>query len=229
MNRELEFWAGPSSWETTSTVSVVSWTAKAPISPMNSATRVLPTNSETRIRLTDHLRIWFLDQLAPKASGANPLGRTGEHRGHARGELTRTERFDDVVVGAGFETLLDVGLLGTCGQHDDRQAVHRRVLAQRSGGVEPAHPRHHHVEDDQVGLLCRARLHRRGPVSDRHDVVSPVAQLEDDELADIRIIVRNHDASHVVPPGFSAFTGRSISTRPDMRGHMGPRGRVMHP
>ena len=73
MNRELEFWAGPSSWETTSTVSVVSWTAKAPISPTSSATSVLATSSETRSRLTDQLRIWFLYQARPRWR----VGRTG--------------------------------------------------------------------------------------------------------------------------------------------------------
>src|SRR6195952_1210163 len=112
-----------------------------------------------------------------------------EHGGDPGGQLAGAERLDDVVVGAGLEPLLDVGLLGACGQHDDRQAVHVGVGTQGAGSVQATHAGHHHVENHQVGLLGGAGLHGRGTIPHRYDVVPTVTQLEHDELADVCVVI----------------------------------------
>jgi hypothetical protein len=85
---------------------------------------------------------------------------------HAAEQLAHREGLGDVVVGADLEPddLVDLGVLG--GQEDDRHGAARAHVA---ADVEPARPRHHDVEDEQVvgdavadplGRLVAAR--RRG-------------------------------------------------------------------
>src|ERR1700712_226496 len=135
----------------------------------------------------------FLLRRHPTAVGKDPRrvgsAAAGEHRGDPRRKLPRAERLDDVVVGAGLEALLDVGLLGAGGQHDDRQTVHVGVGTQGAGSVQAAHAGHHHVENHQVGLLGGAGLHGRGTIPHRYDVVPTVTQLEHDELADVCVVI----------------------------------------
>ena len=76
-----------------------------------------------------------------------------------------------------------------------------RVGAQRAGRVEAAHARHHHVEDDEVRARRLAGLDGGGAVGDGDDVVTGVTELEDDELADVRVVVGDHDPSHDSPLG----------------------------
>ena len=87
-------------------------------------------------------------------------------------QLPRAERLGDVVVGAGVEAGLDVGLLGPRGQQDDREVGERRVGPDRADRVEPGDARHHHVEDRQVGPLGLAGVDRGRAVGDGDDVVS---------------------------------------------------------
>ena len=171
--------------------------SKCAIDALAGANRRAPAQQPTEAACS-HVAQVRARRSRPVASRAQRVA--GEDRGDPRGELARAERLDDVVVGAGLEALLDVGLLGAGGQHDDRQAVHVGVLPQRAGGVEAAHAGHHHVEDDQVGLLGGARLDGCSSVTDRDDLVPAVTQLEHDEFADVRVVVSNHDASHVCFP-----------------------------
>ena len=74
----------------------------------------------------------------------------------AREELDRVERLDDVVVGARGEPEHLVGRQRLGGQHDDRRVRRLRVPAKALRDLEPVDPRHHHVEQDQVGpQRCR--------------------------------------------------------------------------
>mmetsp|Transcript_62593 Transcript_62593/g.147198 ORF Transcript_62593/g.147198 Transcript_62593/m.147198 type:complete len:300 (-) Transcript_62593:1203-2102(-) len=68
----------------------------------------------------------------------------------ARVQLLHAERLPQVVVAADGEALHDVVLGPFRAQHDDRQTVARELFAQLLTHLDPAHHRHHRVQQNQV-------------------------------------------------------------------------------
>ena len=112
---------------------------------------------------------------------------------HARDQLARGERLDEVVVGAGLQPL-DARLLpGARGEHDHREVGRRLVRAQARDQPESVEVRHHDVREDHVGALradrregglaVDGRLHR--PVRGEH-----ARQV----LAHVGVVVHDQDA-----------------------------------
>src|SRR5439155_25768939 len=81
--------------------------------------------------------------------GAAAVG-APEDRLHPRDELTRRERFRQVVVGAELEACHAVGLLVSGGQHQNR---HVRARAHCPGHVEAVDARQADIEDDDPDLV----------------------------------------------------------------------------
>src|SRR5438034_1613155 len=134
------------------------------------------------------------------------------------GQLARAERLDQVVVGAGREAALDVGLLRPRGQHDDHHVGGAGIRAQHPAHVQPGHARHGHVEHGDVrDPVVRGRQRGR-PVLRRDHVEPGLFQLERDPVADVRVIVGNQYGSHVFlrprSPATSSTT-RATAARPN--------------
>ncbi len=77
-----------------------------------------------------------------------------------RDQLVGVERLGDVVVGADLQTHDHVpgGILG--GQHDHRDVPPLLVGLQAAAHLVPVHPRHHHVQQDQVDGMLRDAAER---------------------------------------------------------------------
>ena len=86
-----------------------------------------------------------------------------QQRAHAREQLGLAHRLAEEIVGAGVEAL--GALLGRVerGDEDDRQHRVRRVGADLAADVVAAHAGHHHVEQDEVGLLGRQHASASAP------------------------------------------------------------------
>jgi hypothetical protein len=112
----------------------------------------------------------------------------------ARQQLAHRERLDDVVVRARLETAHTVGLLAARRQHDERQALGGRLLAQAPAQLDAGQAGQHPVEDQQVGHgLAQARL---GLVAVHHGLdriacgLEVVAQQLDERL----VVLHDHQA-----------------------------------
>src|SRR5690606_14300298 len=76
-----------------------------------------------------------------------------QHRRNPERQLTHTERFDDVVVGADLEANYPVDLLTARCQHHDGDMLRAVLSLDLAANVEPSDVRQHDVEQDQLGLL----------------------------------------------------------------------------
>src|SRR6516225_5510424 len=99
---------------------------------------------------------------ARRLRGAQEIG-AAQERLDAREQLGERERLGEVVVGAELEAEDAVELGRLRSQHQDRRRAAAR--AQRLRHLETVEPRHHEVEDEQVGgplALARERSHTVG-------------------------------------------------------------------
>ena len=98
--------------------------------------RSLPTRSRRRAATTTTTQPASEHEGREVAEVRDASSRARQQRLDARGELAGAERLGDVVVGAGVEAGLDVGLLGPRGQQDHRQVGEGRVGTDRADRVE---------------------------------------------------------------------------------------------
>jgi hypothetical protein len=101
------------------------------------------------------------------------------------------EGLHDVVVGARFEALHDVGGVGAGGQHDDR---HTRLGAHAGADLDAVHAGEHEVEEDEIGPFAAPRIDRLRAVCTEHGVESLGAQHDADHLGEGGVIVDHQDA-----------------------------------
>ncbi|PAV92712.1 hypothetical protein WR25_02234 [Diploscapter pachys] len=81
-------------------------------------------------------------------------GGSAQDRHDARHHLARGEGLHDIIVGAEFDAEHAVDFVVAAGQEQDRR-VAATILgaAQAAADLQPVHPRHVDVEDDEVGLV----------------------------------------------------------------------------
>ena len=87
-----------------------------------------------------------------------------DQRAHPREQRGVVDRFGQKLVGARFEAAQPIGDIGQRGHHDHRYVGGMRVGLEPAADLEPVHPRHHHVEQDDVGQLALGELQRRRAV-----------------------------------------------------------------
>ena len=146
----------------------------------------------------------------------------GEVHLHARDQLPRGERLDEVVVRARLKPLDARFLACTCGQHDHRDLGRRFGRAQSRDQAEAVEVRHHDVREDHVGtmiadggegdLAVDGRLY--GPVPGEH-----ARQV----FAHVGVVVHHEDTSRQ-----RSAVHRGRGTRAFGNGD-GRRGRVRQP
>ena len=111
-----------------------------------------------------------------------------------RHEVARGERLRHVRVRAELQALLHLGVAPLRGQHQDLEAAPARVGADVAAHLESAHPREHHVEDDEVGGLLRERVEGRLAVRRDRDLVPLALHEELEGHDDVRLVVDDEDA-----------------------------------
>jgi len=111
--------------------------------------------------------------------------------------------------------------LADAGEHDDAGVAQRVVLPDRAADLPAAHPRHHHVEDDEVRLLPAGRPERFFPVRrfDQSDLL--LAQVPGDQAEHLDVVVRDQDgrlfrfpAGHRVLSAFFRAREHTLGRRP---------------
>jgi hypothetical protein len=138
----------------------------------------------------------LLDPLLEPAQGELVL--------HAREQLHRRERLDQVVVRTRGDAV-DARLLArTREQHDDRRRAQVAVRAQLAQQAKPVEVRHHHVGEHEIRRLLARELERREPVGGNVD--RPVlAQDPREVIAHVGVVV---DDEHALGPGRRLRHGR---------------------
>jgi len=107
-------------------------------------------------------------------------------------QLVEGERLDQVVVGAGVEPDHPVGD-GVAGRQQD----HRQPVVggpQAADHLQPAQPRHHHIEDHQIGRRVADRRQGRRPVAGERDLEPLEHQPPTQRRADLLVVVDHQDA-----------------------------------
>src|SRR5690606_17500285 len=109
-------------------------------------------------------------------------------------ELEEAERLAHVVVRAGAQSDHLVDFLGARREHDDRQAG--ALLAELAAQVQPAHPRQHHIEDEQIGRVGVGGVESGHAVTGEPDLVAfrlePIAERGRHR----RIVLHDQDPIH---------------------------------
>src|SRR6266849_3031556 len=145
----------------------------------------------------------FRERLCPPQNGL-----------HACEQFSDREGFGDVVIGSEFETHNLVHFLAARGKHDDgnRRALRLQLLTH----IEPAHARHHHVEDDQVRGILQSPLEPFHAVECRYHLEALVLEIIAEPRDHVRLIfddqnLRSHDLSLGLSPEYGT-TPNSVAS-----------------
>ena len=94
-----------------------------------------------------------------------------QHTADALAEHIHVERLGDVIVGTHAQPLQFVGCQCLCGEQDDGNMREIDVALDAAAKFQTVHPIHHHVGDDDVGLLLFQQLQGLLSVGGFHDAV----------------------------------------------------------
>ena len=86
-------------------------------------------------------------------------------RAHPREEGHVVDGFAEEIVGSGFQAADPVVDVAERRDHDDRDVAGLGIGFQPLAGLEAVHPRHHHVQQDNVRHLGIGELERRRAVA----------------------------------------------------------------
>ena len=159
-----------------------------------------------------------LERLAPLQLLAGPPGAVELEVGPDAGkQLSRAERLDQVVVGAGLEAFDDALLSGPGGDHDDRNMERRRVLMERFEQAKAVQSRHHHVGQHEVGWVGPRELEGGLAVRSGSYVVR-LAEQGGDVVTHVRVVVGHEHARSLRSAGeFRRAPGGRPALEPPIR------------
>ena len=131
--------------------------------------------------------------------GARGRG-AAQHRLDAREQLARRKWLGDVVIGAAFEAADLVLLLGSGGEHDDRDLLGVLGALQRPRELQAAHVRQHPIDQHQIRPAVDDARARLAAILRLPDFVSGAPQSEGDHVADGLFVFDHEDAfgGHVI-------------------------------
>ncbi len=120
-----------------------------------------------------------------------------QHRTHARHQRRMVDRLRQVVVPASLESVDDILAIRLGGDEDDRDEGQRGVGLEAPRHLDPVEPRHHDVEQDEVGEVHRRRDQRGLAIARRHHLVSLALQPHGQDLDVLGGIVDDEDAGRL--------------------------------
>ncbi|KAJ3049423.1 hypothetical protein HK102_012508, partial [Quaeritorhiza haematococci] len=118
-------------------------------------------------------------------------------------QLDLVDGLGQEVVGPGLDPALEVGRLVEGGDHQDQQVLGLGVGPELAADLEAGEPRHHDVEQQEVGLELLDDLQRLLAVARRADVAIDVPQVRFQQLDVLGVVVGDHDFG----AGFLFFQG----------------------
>lgn len=125
-----------------------------------------------------------------------------QHGVDAGDELSRLERFDDIVVRAEAEPDHTIGLLAPRGQQDHGDAVAvQSIRADATHHLEAVETREHQAQHDQVGTAGADRSDGGRPIGRCSRVVPGAAQVACNHLGDRRLVVDDQNGPATVRLG----------------------------
>ena len=134
-----------------------------------------------------------------------PQARNLKRLRHCVLELFGPHRFCYVVRGTGLDCLDGVLDGRIAGDHDQGNVV--RFLPQVSEELQPRHPRHLEVRDDQLNFAMRERLERLGHTASADCPVAGSKKRVLEQETDSRVIIDVQDRRHRRPGGTGLGTG----------------------
>lgn len=100
-----------------------------------------------------------------------------QQRAHTRKHRGVVHRLGQEIVGASRQPLHAILGVAECRHHDHRHMRRVGIGLQPAADLEPVHARHHHVEQDQIGLLADGGLERLRAIARRNHLVIFAGQL----------------------------------------------------
>ncbi|MCY1420817.1 hypothetical protein D9M71_364520 [compost metagenome] len=116
-----------------------------------------------------------------------------QYRTYPGQQFPGVERLAQVVVSAHFQPYHAVDQLIHGGQHDHR---HRILLAQALTECQPALPRQHQVENDQVRQLALDRCPHRRAIGGNLDFITLLHKEFLQQCEDLKVVVHNQKPVH---------------------------------
>ena len=120
--------------------------------------------------------------------------RPPQQRARAGHQLANAERLGEVIVGAAFEAEHLVALFATRRQHQDRHILVRALAPHRAADRNAIDARQHQVENDQIEGLGTGADERLLAVGHRLDLEALEAEVELDQLANVRFVFDDQNA-----------------------------------
>ncbi len=113
---------------------------------------------------------------------------------HSRQQRLELDRLGQEVVRSRFEPVHAFGRLAKRGNHHDWDMERGGIVLQPAAGLVPVHPRHHDVQQNEIGLPRTGKLQGLVPVRSGGDLVIFGRQLGLEEAGVGRHIVNDQDA-----------------------------------
>ena len=114
--------------------------------------------------------------------------------------IRQVNRLDEVAIAAGLARSLPVIFLAPPGQCDNHDVAAPGLLTDAPRGVQPAHPRHAEVHQDQLRSELFCQLHGFTAIVSRPHVVAQKPQRQGKTIRPVAIIVHHEDAAGRPPP-----------------------------
>jgi hypothetical protein len=132
-----------------------------------------------------------------------------QHRANARQQRAVVDRLREVLIAAGLEPGDHVLGLAESGHEDDRRERKARIGAQPSADLDAVEPRHHDVEQDEIGRRLARGGQRLLAVGRGDDVVAGAGEPRLQDLHVRRVVVDDEDARRRSQAGPPAADGES--------------------
>src|SRR5208282_401172 len=122
--------------------------------------------------------------------------RTAEDGLYAGQQLTNGERLGDVIIRSQLEPDDFVHFLAPGGKHDDRDG--RPLGLELFANVQPAHARHHDIEDHEVGRFVERAFQSSNAVRGANHLISFVLEVVAQTGNHVGFVFDNQDLGHLM-------------------------------
>ncbi len=121
-----------------------------------------------------------------------------QHRPNARDQRRLIDWLCQIFVGARFQSGDHVLRIGPGCDENHRDEPEAGVAFQPPARLEPVHPRHRHVEQDQIGRFAPSRFERLHAIASFHCRIALRAETRCEDRAIVLVIVDDKDVRRIV-------------------------------